>query len=406
MSGPWPLAAVLGTFLLVLVLGRRMQLGYAICLGAVVLALLFRMPPAAFARSIGTALVERRTIELVASIFLVLILSEALKAAGQLEGIVKSSIRIFHDLRLVTMLMPSIVGMLPMPGGACVSAPMVDRALADTAVSPLRRLFANYWFRHTWEYIMPLYPGLVAAVALSGLDFGPVVRVNLLLSLAAIIIGSFFVFWLGRGDFHRRRHPYRGDRRQVRLLLQGVFPIALVLALAIFFNLPIAAALVVGITAFMISARFRFRQVRQVIAAALSLRMLALLLGISFFAGVLGDSGAVEGIAAFLEGSGIGRGPIIFGICFLSGLVTGIAIGFVGLSFPIVLPLLPETTPWSLMFVYAAGFGGVLLSPLHLCLVITCQHFGVKLADVYRYLLPATVAVMATGTIGWLISAG
>jgi hypothetical protein len=156
----------------------------------------------------------------------------------------------------------------------------------------------------------------------------------------------------------------------------------------------------------MLTARFTGRQAFQALRKGLSLDMALMLLGISFFKEVLSDCGAVEQIARFLETSGIGAMPVILGVSFLSGFVTGIAIAAVGLSFPIAMPLLPAVNPWSFMFVYAAAFGGVLLSPVHLCLVITCQFSEVRLGAVYRYLVPATLAVMAVGLLGYFLSTG
>ena len=33
---------------------------------------------------------------------------------------------------------------------------------------PERRTFLNYWFRHVWEMVFPLYPSLVLAAGLMG----------------------------------------------------------------------------------------------------------------------------------------------------------------------------------------------------------------------------------------------
>jgi hypothetical protein len=75
----------------------------------------------------------------------------------------------------------------------------------------------------------------------------------------------------------------------------------------------------------------------------------------------------------------------------------------VGISLPIVLTIIEEPTPWNMMFVFACGFGGVLLSPVHLCLVLTNQYFKANLSAVYRYLIPPTLFMMAVGFAGYLV---
>ena len=52
------------------------------------------------------------------------------------------------------------------PYGAVDEA--VKEAAADADMRPEHKAFVNYWFRHIWEYISPLYPGIVLAAAGSG----------------------------------------------------------------------------------------------------------------------------------------------------------------------------------------------------------------------------------------------
>ena len=396
----WSVAFVILTFVVVLVASRKLELGYALLLGAVLLAFLFRMGWSLFGHSVQAALVDEKTLNLLSVIFLVLILSQALKSCGQLERLVDASKEILHDIRLTVFFLPALIGMLPMPGGAYFSAPMVDAVLKDTRLSPEKKVFANYWFRHVWEYILPLYPGIVALVSLTGLDFGKVAAVNLLLVLSVIIGGIFIVF--GRGGFPVEKKRYRGDFRAFGKFAREISPVALILILVIFLKAPIAASLGLGIAVVFLMNHFTWRSLLGTFKKAFSWKMFMMVIGIVVFKGILSDCGAVVEIASFMERNGIGAVPVIFGVSFLSGLITGITIGFVGISLPIVLTIIEEPTPWNMMFVFACGFGGVLLSPVHLCLVLTNQYFKANLSVVYRYLIPPTLFMMAVGFAGYL----
>jgi len=49
-----------------------------------------------------------------------------------------------------------------------------------------------------------------------------------------------------------------------------------------------------------------------------------------------------------------------------------------------------------LMFAYVSGFVGILLSPAHLCLVLTLDYFRASLKDVYRIMIiPVIIIFMA-----------
>ena len=47
----------------------------------------------------------------------------------------------------------------------------------------------------------------------------------------------------------------------------------------------------------------------------------------------------------------------------------------------------------------AAGFAGVMFSPVHLCLVLTREYFGAKLAPIYRMLVVPEAAVLVVALV-------
>lgn len=395
---------VISVFGIVLLLTRKIDLGYSLSIGAVLLGIMFRMPPAEFLSSIFAAAIDKTTLTLLASIFLILILNETLKASGRMEILVKTSVKLLHDVRLTTFFLPTLIGMLPLPGGAYFSAPMVDSTLKNTKTSSEKKLFANYWFRHTGEYINPIYPGIVATSALTGIPFQTLVKSNIWLTLTAIAIGAIMVFGGKKENFNSGKTAYKGTFSEMAIFLKGSFPIMVILILAIFLGMHIVIALAAGVLTLLVSCRLPAKETLKVLRKAASWQMLCMILGIVFFQNILADSGAVEQITAFLKASGIGLLPVITIVPLLSGFVTGITIAAVGLSLPLLMPILPEVSPWNIMFIFACGFGGVLLSPVHLCLVITCQYFKVRLISMYRYLIPAVLMVTVTGFIGYLIS--
>ena len=396
----WSLIIVLITFAVVLAVSRKLELGYSLLLGAVLLGILFRMGWSSFGRSLYAVLADERTGNLFAVIFLILILSEALKSCGQFERLADASINILHDARLTVVFLPALIGMLPMPGGAYFSAPMVGTVLKNSRFSPEKKVFINYWFRHVWEYILPLYPGIIALISFTGLDFREVVKVNVMLTLSAIIGGMFIAF--GRGGMPVRKSEYRGFN-SLGKFLREISPVALILILVLFLKTGIAGALGLGIAIVFLMNHFTLHSILNTVKRAISLKMFVMVVGIVVFKGILSDCGAVGEIASFMERNNIGAVPVISGISFLSGFVTGITIAFVGISLPIVLTIIEEPTPLNMMFVFACGFGGVLLSPVHLCLILTNQYFGANLSGVYRYLIPATLLMMAVGFAGYFI---
>ena len=72
--------------------------------------------------------------------------------------------------------------------------------------------------------------------------------------------------------------------------------------------------------------------------------------------------------------------------------------GFAGTSFPLVAGLL--AAPGSGMhplstavLAFSSGYAGMMLSPLHLCLILTRKYFSEGSAGVYRHIIPCATAV-------------
>jgi len=164
------------------------------------------------------------------------------------------------DRRWLLALMPMLIGMLPMAGGALFSAPMVQEASQDLEVSPERRTFLNYWFRHSLESVFPLYPSLVLAAGLMEVPVQTLTRTQFPLFVAMLVSGILF------GLLGIPRAVDQGDRRPARretlvLLSKSIWPIALVLGLALLVGMDLILSLLLTLAALVAVHRLGPRQV-------------------------------------------------------------------------------------------------------------------------------------------------
>jgi len=128
--------------------------------------------------------------------------------------------------------------------------------------------------------------------------------------------------------------------------------------------------------------------------------MVFLVLAIMVFEGTLTESRAVLMIRDELTRYHVPLLLVIAAMPFLSGLVTGIAVGFVGVSFPLVIPMFPASPVSDYLF-YAAlaftfGYMGMMLSPVHLCFLVTKDYYRASLLKSYRHLLWPVLFVLVT----------
>ena len=113
-------------FLLVLIaIRKKLSLGNAFLLGALALGVLFGESPPVIAQSVAKSLFDLKTVSLALIVSLILVLSNSMEKAGQMQRLLASFQGLVSNPRLNLTIFPALIGLLPMPGGAVFSAPMV-----------------------------------------------------------------------------------------------------------------------------------------------------------------------------------------------------------------------------------------------------------------------------------------
>jgi integral membrane protein (TIGR00529 family) len=177
-------------FCIVLILTfRKVKLWISLLAGTLLLGFLFQLPLHTIVKDLFTSVIDSKTLLLMGALVTILFFSNLLKETGRMNAIMEGFGHIFKDIRIVIALLPSIIGLMPIIGGALISAPMVVEGSDELKLSPERRTFINYWFRHIWEYILPTFPALILAAALTGIPIQKLIWINLPFTLTAIASG-------------------------------------------------------------------------------------------------------------------------------------------------------------------------------------------------------------------------
>ncbi|MEA3470277.1 MAG: DUF401 family protein, partial [Thermodesulfobacteriota bacterium] len=153
--------------------------------------------------------------------------------------------------------------------------------------------------------------------------------------------------------------------------------------------------------------------IRKVIIDPHIVKMFYMVIAILIFKGMLEDSYAVEAISGEFMELSVPLILIAVLVPLIVGGITGITIAFVGSTFPIIVPLVYSMGEGSFILAYVilsliSGFVGVLLSPLHLCLLLTNQYFDAPFGRVYRHLVMPCLLLFVTGfgyffAVRWMI---
>ncbi|MDH4223486.1 MAG: hypothetical protein OEV55_08110, partial [candidate division Zixibacteria bacterium] len=100
---------------LVFLIKKKIPIGYTLLLGAIFLGLLFSLPVLKLIENIFKATVEWDTLRLLFIVILVTIFGGLLKYTRSLKDLTDSLENLIQDIRFILMLLPALIGILPMP---------------------------------------------------------------------------------------------------------------------------------------------------------------------------------------------------------------------------------------------------------------------------------------------------
>ncbi len=418
------LVKVLGSLMLILAVYRLSRsLVAGVTAGTVLLAVWTGEPAGVLAGIAWARFASVDNLLLLAVITLVIWLSSQMAETGMMEDLV-ASVRARAGKRTSMALLPAVIGLLPMPGGALFSAPMLDRVDADGRVEPIVKTYVNYWFRHVWEFWWPLYAGVLLAAAITGLDLWEFMVLQVPLTL--IMLGAGYLFLLRR--VHATSMPEGRERPDRPGIAKLVAPIVVVIGcyavarvgwyglrrgvpevpplrdLGLKF-LPMAIGLVVAMATVQIERPLSWRRWKGIVLSKRVLLLVVLVAIIRIFGALIelklsGGTTLAGQMHQEVERWGIPILAIIMLIPFVTGLTTGVCVGMVGASFPIVVHLVGAGAGKgellaATVLAYGTGYMGMMLSPIHVCLIVTNEHFRTRLAHSIRGLLPVAAAVVA-----------
>ncbi|MBT8371664.1 MAG: DUF401 family protein, partial [Deltaproteobacteria bacterium] len=388
-------------------------------IGSLALGVLFGQKPRAIIESMLGSASDPKTIFLAIIVGLILILSNSMEKAGQMKRLLTSFGGLISNPRLNLIIFPALIGLLPMPGGAVFSAPMVKELGDQTNLAGHQLSFVNYWFRHIWEYWWPMYPGVLLAVVIADLNLALFVVLMVPLTLAAIYFGQRPI-----KSFYNSKNKKPAQSPPVKPFLWELLPILIViipglsagvLISTVFsgFSLAKETALV---SCLCIAIIWIWREnqlsgdlIRRLLLNKNLLNIFYMVAAILIFKGILADSQAVKAISDELLSLKIPLLIIVAFLPFVVGLVCGIGIAFVGSAFPILIPMIHSVGESQFMLAYimlamVCGFAGVLLSPLHLCLILSNDYFKTQLTSVYKHLwLPCAGLILSAFGYFWLL---
>ncbi|OQX52523.1 MAG: hypothetical protein B5M53_08255 [Candidatus Cloacimonas sp. 4484_209] len=378
--------------IIVILIKFKVDISLVLFSGSILVGFLFHSGVKNFFVTLVNSIKSPDTLSLVATVILVIYFGALLAKRGDLSRMV-SALRVLINDNRVSMVVPSsIMGLLPMPGGALISAPMLEEGSKGFQLNPAEKTFLNFWFRHLWEYCWPLYPGLIVASTILKLPIFVLSRFQFPLTLVAILAG--LLFGLKKIKFKAGIEKTKKLSSLIHLF-HSTWHISLIIIFVIAFKINVLYVMIGVSLLVSVLTKFNKKEWKEVVKESFQYKTILLLFSVMFFKAILLNSGAIASLTKVFTPQGPSLWLLLFFAPFLVGFLTGVNHAYVGVAFPILLPffLSGGVNLAYIMFSYASGFAGVLLSPVHLCLVLTKQYFKADFSPIYKLLIPPVIFV-------------
>ena len=324
-------------------------------LGAVGTIILFRFDLLALVNAFVIPLKDPDLYKLLGTVFFIYLFSNALDISGDAKRFATSSKALFDD-RTSMAFMPMMIGFLPMPGGAMFTAPIVKMIGDEEGFSNDYMMVINYWFRHVVELFWPVYPAFYILTALVGIELAP-----FSISLIPIFLIATASGWILFNGFRlpKVKKAKPGELKGLWI----VFFVVLTGIMILVFNMEGYIALGINIGGYFL---FRKRCFFESLAKAFKKWDVFLLLFLFFvYKYYLTEVNLTGDIASELDRIGLNIHLLTIILPLLIGMSTGITQSAVGITAPLLITLGANPA-----MMYFAAVAGVLLSPVHLCIVL------------------------------------
>lgn len=372
--------------LMAILLVARRNLPLALICGAIILGI-FTLPFVETLRMVVATLTDMSVLLLAIAMGMIPMIGGSMKESGQMDDLV-------NNLRIgkkgLMAFSPAIMGLLPMPGGALLSAPILEKG--GVGVADGLKVAINNWFRHLFVMIYPLSSALIASAKIASLNVYNAALYLLPTFLFAVFLGYVFLIRKVTGKIkYQRSFSFKGLLMPLVIVL--VAPV-LDFTLKRCAGLPVEElATVIGVsTAFSLSlVMSRVKLDLWVIARRMKPWNFALIIiGMFIFLNIFKASNA-----AALIGS-IPLPPAT--LCVVAGFALGLTTGRVLLPSSIILPVyltFGVITPVIFALIYTSIFFGYVISPVHPCVGVSIEYFNASMKDFLRLLIPPTLIIFA-----------
>ena len=389
---------IIAMAIIILMLRRHIPIGPCMLTGGLFIWLMKTPELHYLTQAFTETLSLPRTYDIIFALYFVMCLEIELRTSGALAGMVHALQKIFSSNRVTLAVMPAFLGLLPSLGGARFSAPIVEEASKGLELTNDHQSAINFWFRHIFEFSSPIIPGMIMACNIAGVAYSEFIMHLCWLTVLMFSVGWFVLIRPIKTDsIKENAGSQAADEQGWQDLWLSLSPVILTFVLVVFFNMNASVGMGVVTAGLFLVLHFTKREVslKEVVIGAIDMKMFFNVLCILYFIQILTVTQVLQEIVTAFQSSPLPVPVIIACVSFIIGVLTGMSQGHVAIIMPIIAAM--QTGSLNLAGVAMAfGVAGQMLTPTHMCLVVTVDYFK---ANFFKTLKPVLIGEVMLLTI-------
>ncbi|MHA2340161.1 MAG: DUF401 family protein [Candidatus Hodarchaeales archaeon] len=372
----------------------KYELGIILTIGAVGFAILAGV-------NIFQTLINILTNPSIVSLIIIMILIPILGGIMEESGLMVEMIQKMRISRKSSLMMiPALFGLLPVPGGALMSAPIVQQI--DSEAEATKKVAINVWYRHMLIMIYPLSSSLIITSILT--------EINLYILVLGLFPGLIVMWLIGYITLIKNVSPFQEQgERDLKRAFHNLFPILIAPLIDFigrtFFDFAVPELFLLGglFLSIWLALRFgkmKFSSVKPITKKMRIWRFPLIIFSMFLFLEVFILSGAPEEIASV---------ELSVFLLILIGFLLGFATGRIQLPISILIPIyIAQFTGITMplldfIFLYTSSSLGYLITPIHPCVSYSTEYFETSFMKVVKILgKPILISFLVLIGLYWL----
>lgn len=403
------IGVILAFIVIIVLIRKKLNFGLSLFIGSLVVGVfslqvisLIDIPKAIIEASFYSfekQQVMTETLELALLMTLIFILAKSMQETGAITKLI-DSLRTFFSKGGTLGVIPAVYGLMPVPGGALFSAPLVDKEGDKYKLPKDQKNFLNIWFRHIW---FPIYPISSAMILICSIKFSGIPIQLLILADLPAFIGVLLIGFIYLKRFTRKTpSPQVPIVKNYRGLVYILPPIAPLLFYPLkYIGLSETRCFLIGVCFSLVLLYFLInidsKTYLTIIKKSFTWNLALAIFGIMILREMIKISQMQLFITETMQNLAFPAIFIVILVPFLLGVLTGYNLGAIALSYPLVDPFFAFTGVHLVgltSLIFMSSLIGYLISPIHLCNVLSSEYLKTDTTRMYKMFIPAAFTLL------------